>query len=128
MNDKNNKIKWLHLRLDEKEFSDLNQSFSLTTERYLSRYARKILLGKPMIKSVRNTGLEEIIALLKKLQKDFNGIGNNYNQMVHRLHVLSDNSELQNWIQEVEKSIERIREVSNKVNNALDQSVQKWLQ
>ena len=128
MKEKNNKIKWLHLRLDEKEFSDLNQSFSLTTERYLSRYARKILLGKPMIKSVRDTGLEEIIALLKKLQKDFNGIGNNYNQMVHRLHVLSDTSELQNWIQEVEKSIESIREVSNKVNSTLDQSVQKWLQ
>lgn len=128
MKEKNNKIKWLHLRLDEKEFSDLNQSFSLTTERYLSRYARKILLGKPMIKSVRDTGLEEIIALLKKLQKDFNGIGNNYNQMVHRLHVLSEKSELLNWIQEVEKSIESIREVSNKVNNTLDQSVQKWLQ
>ncbi|RQO30401.1 plasmid mobilization relaxosome protein MobC [Taibaiella sp. KBW10] len=100
---KNIRNKWLHLRLNEGEYALLLQHFNKTTERQLSVYARKILLSKPMIASVRDEGLQDILVVLSKLQKDFNGVGNNYNQMIHKLHLMVALPEFRDWILRYEK-------------------------
>lgn len=50
----NNRTKWLHLRLKPDEYKKINRQFSKTTCRKLSDYARKMLLGKPMIATSRD--------------------------------------------------------------------------
>ena len=45
---KQSRDQWLHLRLTEKEKLHIHKAFLKTTQRKLSDYARKILLGKPM--------------------------------------------------------------------------------
>lgn len=125
---KNVKNRWLHLRLDESEHGLLMQRFRATTERKLSAYARKILLGKPMIKGVRNQSLQEILATLTQLQKDLNGIGNNYNQMLKKLHVLSKHQEISLWIKRFEADSNTLFETISSVREYVHKTAGKWLQ
>lgn len=79
---------WLHIRLTENEKAKIKRNFAATTQIKLSDYARKILLGKPMIVSYRNQTMEELMAVLVQLKKELNFIGHNYNQAVKKLHTL----------------------------------------
>lgn len=125
---KNIRNKWLHLRLDEAEHQQLINQFNSTTERHLSQYARKILLGKPMIKMVKDTGLQDIQAVLFKMQKDLNGIGNNYNQMLHRLHLSDTCSEVRIWVKKYEIEKKTLFEAIKTIKEYLGKTSQKWLQ
>src|SRR5687768_4365890 len=113
--------KWLHVRLTQDEFTQLHTQFKGTTERKLSSYTRKILLGKPMIKGVRDLNQESLVKEFSGLLKNLNGIANNYNQAVHKLHTLSTEKEMIRWIMtyEADKSkllngIEEIRAIIRK--------------
>lgn len=96
--DKENRTKWLHVRLTEQEFEVLKRRFSKTTQRKLSGYARDILLGKPMIAAYRNQSLQDIMAELSLMRKDLNGVANNFNQAVRKLHVSDDSSDVKAWV------------------------------
>jgi MobC-like protein len=78
----NNRTKFLHLRLKPEEYEKINRQFNKTTCRKLSEYARKILLGKPLIATTHNQSLDDFMAEAIKLRNDLNGIGNNFNQAV----------------------------------------------
>lgn len=71
---KQSRDQWLHLRLTEKEKLQLHKAFLKTTQRRMSDYARKILLGKPMIATYRNASIDELMDELIKLRKDLNGL------------------------------------------------------
>jgi hypothetical protein len=85
--EENNRIKWLHVRLSEKEQQQILTQFKKTDTRKLSDYARKILMGKPMIGTYRNKSMDDFMAELMKLRIELNGIGNNFNQLVKKLHT-----------------------------------------
>ncbi|WP_407430563.1 plasmid mobilization protein [Arcticibacter sp.] len=97
-NDKINREKWLHLRLTEDELSSIRLAFSKTTQRKMSDYARKILLGKPIVATYRNSSLDELMNELISLKKDLNGIANNFNQAVHKLHTLDHLTQFDEWL------------------------------
>ncbi|WP_288878828.1 plasmid mobilization protein [Pedobacter panaciterrae] len=119
--------KWLHLRLDETEYQLLLKQFRKTTEPHLSKYARKILLGQPMIGKLRNESLQEIIFTLSKLQKDLNGIGNNYNQMVHKLHLASNAAHVKIWMDAYEKERENMEQSIRIIRDYIEKTAEKWL-
>ena len=52
---------WLHLRLYEVEKTQIHKAFLKTTQRKVSDYARKILLGKPMIATYRNASIDGLM-------------------------------------------------------------------
>jgi hypothetical protein len=124
----NNRTRWLHLRLTPDEFEKIHRQFSKTTCRKLSDYARKILLGKPLIATTRNQSLDDFMAEAIKLRNDLNGIGNNFNQTVKRLHTLNQIPEFRHWIctYEIEKQIlfNKIDEIKNHIKKIGE----KWLQ
>lgn len=124
---KNLKNKWLHVRFDEGEHKRLMVQFSRTTETHLSKYARKILLGKPMIGRTRDESLKDIITLLSRLQKDLNGIGNNYNQMVHKLHITDNFPEVRAWIITYEIEKEALFESIDTIKKFVAKTSEKWL-
>ncbi len=119
--------KWLHLRLNTEEYEKLNKHFQQTSERKLSAYSRKILLGTPMIKEVRNASLQEVLATLIKLQNDLNGIANNYNQMVKKLHTTSSDLGVRLWVRSCEKEWNLLTSQINEVSNYVSKTGEKWL-
>jgi len=125
---KNIKNKWLHLRLSEAEYLQLEKAFSKTTEKMISKYARNILLGTPMIAGYRNLSSEALITAFSDLLKTVNGIANNYNQTVHKLHTLDHVQQIKSWLdrndgsgQILLNSIMEIKEMMNKISS-------QWLQ
>lgn len=122
------KNRWLHIRLDEAEYTLLHKQHKKSTEKYISQYARKILLGEPIIARVRNESLQDIVTVLNKLQKDLNGIGNNYNQMLHKLHVLDRLPEYKAWIMAQELDGERMKNSIQEIRDIVKQTAEKWLQ
>ncbi|OJV50961.1 MAG: hypothetical protein BGO31_10870 [Bacteroidetes bacterium 43-16] len=125
--EKNNRLKWLTVRVSEPEYAAIQKQFKQTTERKLSVYVRKILLGKPMIAEVRDASLQEIIFVLIRMQKDLNGIANNYNQMVHKLHISDTKAELKAWINLYEKEKKILNLHIETISEYVKKTSQKWL-
>ncbi len=125
---KNNRTKWLHLRLKPEEYAKLHKQFSKTTCRKISEYSRKILLDKPVTATYRNQSLDDFMNEMMKLRIELNSIGNNFNQAVKKLHSLQQIEEFRSWIitHELEKHIllNKIDEIKNHINKIADQ----WLQ
>jgi hypothetical protein len=124
----NNRTRWLHLRLTPDEFEKIHRQFSKTTCRKLSDYARKILLGKPLIATTRNQSLDDFMAEAIRLRNDLNGIGNNFNQAVKKLHTLNQIPEFMHWIitYEIEKQI--LFNKMDEIKNHIKKIGEKWLQ
>ena len=124
----NNRTKWLHLRLRADEYEKIYRQFGKTTCRKLSDYARKILLGKPLIATTRNQSLDDFMTEAIKLRNDLNSIGNNFNQAVKKLHTLNQISEFRHWIMsyEIEKQI--LFNKMDEIKNHIRKIGEKWLQ
>jgi len=123
-----NRNKWLHVRLTEEEFRAIGKNYAGTTEPNLSEYVRKMVLGKPMIRAVRNQSLQDIVSELLQLRKDLNGVANNFNQAVKKLHSMRDHSAIGTWLMSFKldeksllRSVETMREFISKTSG-------KWLQ
>lgn len=125
---KNNRDKWLHLRLTQKEYEQLHSQFSRTTCKKLSDYSRNILLGRPMITATKNQSLDDITTVLFKLRKDLNGVANNFNQAVHTLHTLSKISAFNAWLMTYESDKKFLLEKIEIIKNYIDKTAEKWLQ
>src|SRR3546814_2566990 len=79
-----------------------------------------------MIARTRDESLKDIIVVLTRLQKDLNGVGNNYNQMLHKLHIMDEYEEIKAWVisYELEKrslfeSIERSEEHTSELQSLM---------
>jgi hypothetical protein len=121
------KTKWLHLRLSEAEHQLLIKHFSKTTERKISAYARKILLGKPLIAGHRDLSTEALIAEFTLLIKDLNGIANNYNQAVHVLHTLKRSSEFSKWFLRYESDRTKLLDNVKSIRDYINEKSEIWL-
>lgn len=128
MKENNIKNKWLHLRLSEDEYNQLQQAFSKTTERKISKYARNILLGKPVISEYRNLSAEDLLREFSILNKTLNGIANNYNQVVHKLHMLDHIPEVKRWLTASEPQGKMLFQNIEEIKDHLKKSTVKWLQ
>jgi len=119
---KERREQWLHLRLTDQEKIQIHKAFLRTTQRRISDYARNILLGKPMIANYRNASMDEMMVELIALRKDLNGLANNFNQTVHKLHTLDHGSSLEGLLTHYEKQrkvlfekVENMRLMMNKI-------------
>jgi hypothetical protein len=114
--------KWLTIRLTEAEYQQIEKLTQQTTCQSVSEYARKSVLGKPVVMRYRNQSLDDFLADMLQLRKDLNHIGNNFNQAVHRLHTLHSTPEIQHWIllneQDKTEIFRRIETISNKITEA----------
>ncbi|MEO7984721.1 MAG: plasmid mobilization relaxosome protein MobC [Bacteroidota bacterium] len=123
-----NRTKWLHVRLRPEEFEKINSQYKKTTCRKLSEYARKILLGKPLIATTRNQSLDDFMSEAIKLRNELNALGNNFNQAVKKLHTLQQISEFRGWLitHELEKKI--LQNKIDEIKNHIQKIAEKWLQ
>lgn len=123
-----NRTKWLHLRLNPDEFEILNKRFKNSTCPKFSDFARKNLLQKPIVKKYRNESLDELILELVRLRTELNSIGNNFNQAVKKLHTLNQISEFRHWIisHELEKKV--LINTIDQIKKHIQNISQQWLQ
>lgn len=128
MEQENNKTEWLHLRLTSDEKSKINKAFKKTTCRKLSEYARKILLGKPVVATYRNQSFDDLMTELIKLRLELNAIGNNFNQVVRKLHMFNEKAKLQTWIIRYEADNERLLAHLQSIESYINKMADIWLQ
>jgi hypothetical protein len=126
-NEKQNRNQWLHLRLSESEKIQIHKAFLKTTQRRISDYARKILLGKPMVSIYRNASIDELMNELINLRKDLNGLANNFNQTVHKLHTLDHGSSIEDLLRHYEEERKILFGKVGAMRELMDKVGAEWL-
>lgn len=128
MKEKNNRVKIVQARLTQCEYEKVVGQFKKTTCRKLSEYLRKVMLNKPVTTRVRNQSLDDFMTEMIALRNELSAIGNNYNQVVKRLHIMQDSREVKTWLvlnQTAQKILgDKVSEIKSKINQINDQ----WLQ
>lgn len=124
---KERREQWLHLRLTDQEKIQIHKAFLKTTQRRISDYARNILLGKPMIATYRNASMDEMMTELIALRKDLNGLANNFNQTVHKLHTSDNGSSLEGLLTHYEKQREVLFEKVENMRLMMNKIGKEWL-
>ena len=75
---------------------------------------------------MRNQSLDDFMAEMIELRKELHAIGNNFNQAVHRLHILEKIPEFSSWIlmneNDKKKLLNKVEEIKNRIN----QFAEKW--
>lgn len=122
------RTKWLHIRLTSKEQEKIQAKYKQSTCRKVSDYARKVLLDKPVKIKQRNQSLDDFMAEMILLRNELSAVGNNYNQVVKKLHMLKDFSDIKGWLLVHESArkmmLNKVDEIKLKIGEINDQ----WLQ
>ena len=113
--------------MNNAEVEQLKKLQQQSTERNVSNYVRKVALQKPVIVKYRNQTADDFLKEMVQLKKELNAIGNNFNQVVHKLHILDKIPEFRSWVkfyQGLQVSVvTKVEEIKSKVNQLYEQ----WL-
>ena len=120
--------KWLNIRLNEKEYNSIHDHYKKTTSQSISEFARNILLKKPVIIKYRNQSADDLLSEMIILKNELNAIGNNYNQAVHRLHILDRIPEIKTWLLIHEALYQSFINKVDEIKIKMNQIYQSWLQ
>jgi hypothetical protein len=121
--------KMVVVRMNETEFELAEKFRKKTTERYPSTYMRKLSLQKPVTVKYRNESADDFLLDMLNLKKELNAIGNNFNQAVHKLHLLDKIPEFRIWVQQYDGLqkvlISKVEEIKLRMNQLYEQWLQK---
>lgn len=121
--------KMVVVRMNETEFEQAEKFRKKTTEKYLSTYVRKLSLQKPLTVKYRNESADDFLLDMLNLKKELNAIGNNFNQAVHKLHLLDKIPEFRVWVQQYDGLqkvlISKVEEIKLRMNQLYEQWLQK---
>jgi hypothetical protein len=118
----------LKVRLNETEKKQLKKLQQLSTERTISNYVRKVALQKPVIVTYRNQTADDFLKDMLDLTRQLNGVGNNFNQAVHKLHTLDRIPEFRHWIQEQQGLHKQVAQSIETIRLRINQLYEQWLQ
>ena len=114
-------------RMNDAELNTLTMLQQKTTERDISSYLRKVSLQKPVTVKYRNQSADDFLKQMLELRKDLNGIGNNFNQAVHKLHLLDKIPEFRAWIQQYDGLQKLLVNKVEEVRLRMNQLYEQWL-
>lgn len=116
-------------RMNDEELKKLQTFQRQTTEKDLSSYLRKIALHKPVTVTYRNKSADDFLQEMVQLKKELNGIGNNFNQAVHKLHILDKIPEFRTWLNQYDglqrSLVNKVEEIRLRMNQLYEQWLQK---
>ena len=116
------------IRINNSELEQLRKQKQQSTERSLSNYVRKVALQKPVIIRYRNQSADDFLKQMMELKKELNAVGNNFNQAVHKLHLLSTIPEFRSWIRDYEMLHQAVDQKVQNINSKMIQLYEQWLQ
>jgi hypothetical protein len=121
--------KMVVVRMNESEINQLTKFQKRTTEKDTSSYLRKVALQKPVTVKYRNESADDFLMDMLNLKKELNAIGNNFNQAVHKLHLLDKIPEFRLWVQQYDGLqkilISKVEEIKLRMNQLYEQWLQK---
>jgi hypothetical protein len=120
--------KMVVVRMNEEEFRQLEKLQRQTTEKDTSTYLRKVALQKPVTVKYRNESADDFLLDMLNLKKELNAIGNNFNQAVHKLHLLDRIPEFRVWVQQYDGLQKRLVSTVDEIKNRMNQLYEQWLQ
>ncbi|MCW3106369.1 MAG: plasmid mobilization relaxosome protein MobC [Segetibacter sp.] len=86
-------------------------------------------MQKPVLINYRNHSADDFLKDMLGLKKELNGIGNNFNQAVHKLHILDKIPEFRFWLNRYDALnqllINNVEEIKLRMNQLYDQWLQK---
>ena len=116
-------------RMNARELNELTRLQQKSTEKDISSYLRKIALQQPVTIRYRNQSADDFLKDMLLLKKDLNGIGNNFNQAVHKLHLLEKIPEFREWIKQNDLLqrvlVSKLEEIKLRMNQLYEQWLQK---
>lgn len=119
--------KMVVLRLNEAEFKQLTKWKQQTTEKDTSSYLRKLALHKPVTVKYRNQSADDFLLDMLSLKKELNAIGNNFNQAVHKLHLLDKIPEFRNWINQYDALHHHFVQKTKQIELRINELYEQWL-
>ncbi|HVG16878.1 MAG TPA: hypothetical protein VM935_18040 [Chitinophagaceae bacterium] len=120
------RTKLITLRLTAAEYELLNSRFKATTCRKLSDYLRKVLLTGKVTVFTRNKSLDDFMTEMIELRNQLSAIGNNFNQAVHKLHILDKIPEFRQWILLNERDKGILMNKVDEIKNGINRFAEKW--
>lgn len=119
---------FIKMRVNEDELKLIKKKQQLTTEKSLSNYLRKIALHDPVTVRYRNESADEFLRQMLELKKELNGIGNNFNQAVHKLHLLDKIPEFRDWLRQYDSAQAVLNTKVSEIRLLMSQCYEQWLQ
>ncbi|QES89663.1 plasmid mobilization protein [Rhizosphaericola mali] len=123
-----NRNLWLHVRLTISEMNQVRDAIASSTERKISTYARKLILGQPVILKVRNASTDAFIQELNTLKRELSAIGSNFNQVVKNINTFKDSPEGKIWFPLALENQKRLIEKTGVIQKQIQQFARQWLQ
>lgn len=123
-----NRSRIVGIRLNPKEFSSIESQWKNSTANKLSEYIRNVIFGRPIVTTVRNKSLDDLIVELGQLRQELNRIGVNFNQSVKKLHTLHDTPEFKTWMMTHELEKRTMLNKIDEIKNHLQKITAVWLQ
>jgi hypothetical protein len=119
--------KMVVVRMNENEFEQAEKFRKKTTERYPSTYMRKLSLQKPVTVKYRNQSADDFLKQMLELKKELSAIGNNFNQAVHKLHLLDKIQEFRLWINQYDGLHQAFISKTEEINFKVNELYEQWL-
>ncbi len=119
--------KMIVVRMNNEEFEQVEKLRKQSIERNLSSYLRKVSLQKPVTVKYRNQSADDFLKQMLELKKELNGIGNNFNQAVHKLHLLEKIPEFRVWINQYDGLQKVLLGKVEEIKLRMNQLYEQWL-
>src|SRR6266496_917106 len=120
--------KMIVVRMNNAEFEKVEKLRKQSTERNLSSYVREIVLQKPVLINYRNQSADDFLKDMLELKKELNAIGNNFNQAVHKLHILDKIPEFRVWVKYYDALNQSLITKVEEIKIRMNQLYEEWLQ
>ncbi|MGO4770902.1 plasmid mobilization relaxosome protein MobC [Flavobacterium sp. W22_SRS_FK3] len=122
-----NRTRIVGLRFTPEEYAKIEKKWKASTCRKLSDYIRRHLFEKSITTIYRNQSLDDMIHEMMPLFKQLNGIGNNFNQAVKKLHTLNQIPEFKVWIISAELDKKNLFDKIDEIKNYIRKISERWL-
>jgi len=120
--------KMVVVRMNDNEFEQMEKLRKKSTERNLSSYVREVVLQKPVLINYRNQSADDFLKDMLGLKKELNSIGNNFNQAVHKLHILDKIPEFRVWVNHYDGLHQLLVSKVEEIKLRMNQLYEEWLQ
>lgn len=112
--------RWIHLRLRPEEHEKLMRKYNASTCRKLSEFVRNCIFEKPITMLHRNASLDRGLEELVILQRELRAIGQNLNQIAHKVNANTAIQTDPNWQYNFNRTglelESKIRQLSESIN------------
>ena len=85
-------------------------------------------MQKPVTVKYRNQSADDFLKQMLDLKKELNSIGNNFNQVVHKLHILDKIPEFRAWVNHYDGLHQLLVSKVEEIKLRMNQLYEQWLQ